>query len=253
MIEAEWIACNDPKAMLEFLRDKAIDRQFSLFGVACVRRMLGLFPNAVIRQAVAFAERDADELASREEMLLIQSEIDDWRKSASTSTRSHSKTIADAESSAVDAASWLVSPHPMRRANVARETARAAAAAVYAAANDRDAIRQAPADEVVMVARMTWQAAQTALADEKKAQAALLRDICGNPFHPPTIERAWLLPEVVYFARQIYEGSNFEWMPDLADTLQEAGCTDPDILNHCRQSGEHVRGCWVFDALLGKT
>src|SRR5579871_3833186 len=143
MIEAEWIACNDPKAMLEFLRDKATDRQFSLFGVASVRRMLGLFPNAVIRQAVAFAERDADELASHEELLLIQSEIDEWRTAASTSTSSHSMTLAEGESSAVYAASWLVSPRPMRRANVARETARATTAAIYAAANDRDAIRQA--------------------------------------------------------------------------------------------------------------
>jgi hypothetical protein len=26
-----------------------------------------------------------------------------------------------------------------------------------------------------------------------------------------------------------------------------------DILNHCRQSGEHVRGCWIVDLLLGKS
>jgi hypothetical protein len=29
----------------------------------------------------------------------------------------------------------------------------------------------------------------------------------------------------------------------LADALEEAGCTNPDMLNHCRQPGEHVRGC----------
>jgi hypothetical protein len=38
----------------------------------------------------------------------------------------------------------------------------------------------------------------------------------------------------------------------LADALEEAGCIDADILNHCRQPGEHVRGCWVVDLLLGK-
>jgi hypothetical protein len=42
-------------------------------------------------------------------------------------------------------------------------------------------------------------------------------------------------------------------MPILADALEEAGCTNSDILDHCRQSGEHVRGCWVIDALLGKS
>jgi hypothetical protein len=41
-------------------------------------------------------------------------------------------------------------------------------------------------------------------------------------------------------------------MPILADALEEAGCTNVDILNHCRQPGEHVRGCWVIDLLLGK-
>jgi hypothetical protein len=38
----------------------------------------------------------------------------------------------------------------------------------------------------------------------------------------------------------------------LADALEEAGCTDPDILSHLRGTGPHVRGCWVIDLLLGK-
>ena len=42
------------------------------------------------------------------------------------------------------------------------------------------------------------------------------------------------------------------WTAILADALEEAGCHDLDILAHCRQPGEHVRGCWVVDLLLGK-
>jgi hypothetical protein len=38
----------------------------------------------------------------------------------------------------------------------------------------------------------------------------------------------------------------------LADALEEAGCQDPVILGHLRSGGEHVRGCFVVDALLGK-
>jgi hypothetical protein len=34
---------------------------------------------------------------------------------------------------------------------------------------------------------------------------------------------------------------------------QEPGCQDQEILSHCRSGGEHVRGCWVVDLLLGKT
>jgi hypothetical protein len=39
----------------------------------------------------------------------------------------------------------------------------------------------------------------------------------------------------------------------MADALEEAGCGDADLLGHLRAGGEHVRGCLVLDALLGKT
>ncbi len=42
-------------------------------------------------------------------------------------------------------------------------------------------------------------------------------------------------------------------MPILGDALEAAGCTPVEALRHCREPGEHVRGCWVVDALLGKT
>jgi hypothetical protein len=38
----------------------------------------------------------------------------------------------------------------------------------------------------------------------------------------------------------------------LADALEEAGCAETAILEHCRQPGEHVRGCWVVELVLGK-
>jgi hypothetical protein len=38
----------------------------------------------------------------------------------------------------------------------------------------------------------------------------------------------------------------------LTDALEEAGCTNADILDHCRAPGPHVRGCWVVDLILGK-
>jgi hypothetical protein len=34
--------------------------------------------------------------------------------------------------------------------------------------------------------------------------------------------------------------------------LEEAGCGNTDILDHCRSQTEHVRGCWVLDAVLGR-
>jgi hypothetical protein len=42
-------------------------------------------------------------------------------------------------------------------------------------------------------------------------------------------------------------------MPILGDALEDAHCNDADILDHCRERAEHVRGCWVVDSILGKT
>ena len=47
-------------------------------------------------------------------------------------------------------------------------------------------------------------------------------------------------------------GRGFDRLPTLADALEDAGGTNADMLNHCRQPGEHVRGCWAVDAVLGK-
>ena len=57
---------------------------------------------------------------------------------------------------------------------------------------------------------------------------------------------------VVKVAAAIYDERAFDRMPILADALEDAGCDNADILNHCREPGEHVRGCWVLDLLLGK-
>ena len=40
---------------------------------------------------------------------------------------------------------------------------------------------------------------------------------------------------------------------ELADLLEEASCGDAGLLAHFRQPGAHVRGCWVLDAILGKS
>jgi len=119
---------------------------------------------------------------------------------------------------------------------------------------DRKVVNRAPAGEEDRVARALWQRAQAAFAAERCAQAALLRDIIGNPCRPQVADRAWLTPEVVYLAGRVYEEKAFEWMPELAETLAEAGCHDEDVLRHCReQGGVHARGCWVLDLLLDKS
>jgi hypothetical protein len=87
--------------------------------------------------------------------------------------------------------------------------------------------------------------------------AKVLRDLFGPlPFRPIIVAPFWLtwndgtVPKV---ARRMYDKRKFDAMPTLAAALESAGCTNGDILRHCREPGEHVRGCWVVDLLLGKS
>ena len=83
--------------------------------------------------------------------------------------------------------------------------------------------------------------------------AIVLRDIFGNPFRPVTIDPAWLTATVVSLATAIYDERAFDWMPILGDAMEDAGCSSREILDHCRQPGEHARGCWVVDLVLEKS
>jgi hypothetical protein len=95
--------------------------------------------------------------------------------------------------------------------------------------------------------------AMTVTGLESARLANLLRDIFGNPFRPLTVNSDWLTPTVQQLAAYIYESRDFSTMPILADALQDAGCDNADVLNHCRDTkATHVRGCWVVDLVLGK-
>lgn len=87
----------------------------------------------------------------------------------------------------------------------------------------------------------------------------IICDIFGNPFQRTTINLAWLTPTVNALAQSVYEKRSLPSgildnarLNILADSLKDAGCNDSDILTHLRQSGDHYRGCWAVDLLLGK-
>jgi hypothetical protein len=107
----------------------------------------------------------------------------------------------------------------------------------------------------VWTARSATKAArrQDVRRSEGKAQAELLRDIFGNPIRPVALDPAWRTFDVVALAQGIYTDRAFDRMPILADALQDAGCTNEDVLNHCRDADRiHVRGCRVVDLVLDK-
>jgi hypothetical protein len=87
---------------------------------------------------------------------------------------------------------------------------------------------------------------------ERPAQAALIRCLAGNPFRPAAFDPAWRTATVAALAEGIYQERAFDRMPILADALQDAGCDNPEILQHCRGPEPHCRGCWVVDLILPK-
>jgi hypothetical protein len=95
-------------------------------------------------------------------------------------------------------------------------------------------------------------AAVAAREEEEAHQVALLRDIAGDPRRPVALSGVWLTPNVLALTQAMYEQRYFDRMPQLADALEEAGCSDSAILGHCRNGREHVRGCWVLDLLLAR-
>jgi hypothetical protein len=63
----------------------------------------------------------------------------------------------------------------------------------------------------------------------------------------------WLTSAVIALAQGIQNDSAFDRMPILADALEDAGCDNTDVINHCRdETAAHVRSCWVVDLILGK-
>src|SRR5579884_3101965 len=72
-------------------------------------------------------------------------------------------------------------------------------------------------------------------------------------FDPVRIDRDWLTwngGTVARLARAAREDRDFGRLPVLADALEEAGCTERAVLDHCRGPGPHGPGCWALDLFL---
>jgi hypothetical protein len=85
--------------------------------------------------------------------------------------------------------------------------------------------------------------------------ASLFRCITGSPFRVElsTAKNPYRSDRVAAgLAQGIYGDHAFDRVPILADALEDAGCTDGDILEHLRGPGPHVRSYWALDLILGK-
>lgn len=246
MTEAEWLACSAPGPLLNFLREQASDRKLRLFAVACCRRVEHCLVDRRSQNNVEVNERFADGLAERSELELA------WRAAdhALESLAEHGNSIAQRDA-AIAAARLDVVLHAT--GNVTTVAALTASVAVARARGAVYESTQLTPGASRAARRAAEEAAfQAAQSQEWQTQAAFLRCLFGNPFRPVTVDPAWLSSNVRSIAQGIYENRAFDRLPILGDALEDAGCTNVDILNHCRQPGEHGRGCWTVDLLLGK-
>lgn len=265
MIEAEWLSCEDPQRMLEFLRGKASDRKLRLLAVACCRRVWHLLTDARSRQAVVVSEKYADGLATEVERHTARAEARTaWE---AVRTERHRERVSEyynplgAAADAAYAVTAFVAFPPSDELNLPQSdffiTAAGGAANAVAAHRLRVAEAgelEAPAADIRLLQEEGGDEAMwnDTRAREWSFHATLLRDLFGNPFRPVTIDPHWLATNVTTLAQAIYDERAFDRMPILADALEDAGCTNQDILAHCRGNGEHVRGCWALDLVLGK-
>jgi hypothetical protein len=221
MTEQEWQACAEPGRLLEQLHDTLGDRRARLFLAACCRRIWALFTDERARAAVEAAELFADGLidaAALEEAHRQALEAPAFGPDWYRATAALHPAMLPLTRMMVGMGYWRV--------------ARAAAAE-----------HQRPA----------W---GERIREEYAAQCDLLRDIAHYPQRPPpAVPRAWLawgdgiIPKL---ARAIYEERAFDRLPVLADALEEAGCDDHTLLDHCRHGRVHVPGCWAVDLILSQ-
>jgi hypothetical protein len=235
MTEHEWQICTDPAIMLDFLRDRVSGRKVRLFTVACCRRAWDLLEEWRQR-ALERVEGHADEPLSEKLLWFLEDAEEEFQGQRPSqvmlggvtpwwelSKALHSGATEDAKRLVDRIAGWR-----------------------YEKAEDTNVSLPSASDDPVQTARP---AGIVARAHEQASQCHLLRNIIGNPFQPKALSPSWLTPEIAELAQSMYDSRNFDRLPKLAELLETSGCHDAEILGHCRNNGEHVRGCWPVDLL----
>lgn len=230
MTETEWLACQNPIAPVVFVAPTANPRKMRLYFCACCARVLAATPQS----RRLFRGYYAGSFEQLERALGVVEQFAEGLVSADA--------LARARADARDALYVPPSIDYGGETDLWREVS-----AVEAAAADK------PVPETVVAARLRATEGQVPRAEHDRWQAAVLRDIVGNPFRPVEFDPMWRTDTAQTLARQMYDSRDFGAMPILADALQDAGCENEDVLNHCRDASHvHVRGCWVLDAVLGR-
>jgi hypothetical protein len=244
MTEADWLGSTDVYDMLRALRARKspwpwTTRKARLFACGCCRRAWHVLTEPAQREAVEAAERAADKQLPRPDLAAAH------RAAAPVQLGVDTSPFRVGGWSRGSKGGWDFTVEFSPQGDMRCSPGGMAAAPKpwgepYYAANDARAL-------------LHFRAGADTARQEQRAQCDLLRDIVGPGRPGPAVEEAWLVANdgaAPKLARSIYEGRAFGGLPVLADALEGAGCADAALLGHCRQPGEHVRGCWAVDLLL---
>lgn len=219
MTEGEWLAATEPQPMKKFLTGKVSDRKVRLLHIAYCRLVRELLTDERSRKAILLLEDYADHLEQEQ----LRRDAEDLAMAALPEVGDASDHSGDPARAVALAASWYGS-----------------------SASSAPHWEFGVSSSAMKVMRNDWPAAW-------KLEADWLRHLLGNPFRPISVEPRWLTETVVALANGLYTERAFDRLPMLADALEEAGCDNRDLLDHCRSDGPHCRGCWAVDLLLGKS
>jgi hypothetical protein len=249
--ETEWLTSTDPRPMLEFVEGRASDhppgsaepllpiepmpefvegrasdRKLRLFACACCRRVWHLLAAKTAKHLVGMAETYADGEGSHDALCRA------WKRLLGMPwNHKPPSAMPTSRDAAYAAAAYAARPGPMGGGlAIASQTARCAA---YARRDARKGQAEQDASENA----------------ERKAQAALLREIIGGnplvvPSALPDAVLAWnngmvrRIAQALYEQRKLPEGTlDASRLAVLADALEDAGWTEADLLGHLRAPG----------------
>jgi hypothetical protein len=231
MIEADWLAETNPAYLFREVR-------------ACPRRKQCLFECACWASARDLLISEESRAALRRLEIYADSDL---CFDTLESVRGVNLSIAPYEVERAMSAPFVL--------ELSRLRLQAAALAVAAAGEKWQRVEE-ELEETSNRAVAAWRKLGRGLCD-------LGHCVFGNPFRPtPAIARAWLAWNGGT-VRKLAESAYAEYfLPErtleparlkvLADALEDAGCTERDLLGHLRAPGPHVRGCWALDLVLAK-
>jgi hypothetical protein len=235
MTEEEWLKAQHSAPLLHFIAPKVSDRKLYYFDIACARRIAPLLVYPESSHAVEVLERFVEGQCGGDVFAELSYEVEG--------------AAFCAESGRIP---WL---DAIERLPISVLT--------ELAANPNYPIESA--QRLITLAAYFIDRIFSSVPSERRFRdpqpsptgnffqpVPLAHDVFGNPFRTVKFRRAWRTDTAVSLARAMYESHEFGAMPILADALQDAGCDNTDILDHCRGPGPHVRGCWVIDLVLGK-